>query len=145
MTQKCRFINMLCCILMMVLISGCATIYHEELAVQHDIPNNDLFIFLDGTANAPDSETNIWLLYQIIKNDSKESTGAIYIEGVGTRDKPITGMVLGRGMEERMLMGYKFITEKYVDNVKKNLIKRRAKDIRVIPTQQSSISRMRYR
>lgn len=99
-----------------ILLTSCATIYEEEWAVpvpEGNMSNNNLFVFFDGTANNPASRTNIWRLYQIIKEDNKKSTKAKYIEGVGTRDKPASGMALGRGMEKRILMGYKYLTENY--------------------------------
>ena len=108
--------------LISISVSGCASIHTEQWSsfpqqseassIEHPIHNN-LFVFFDGTANHPDSSTNIWRLYQIIKETNDPSTTALYIEGVGTRDKPLSGMALGRGMEERILMGYEFITLNY--------------------------------
>lgn len=92
---------------------GCASIYQEGVPIKEVDEKRDLFVFYDGTANDPTSATNVWKLYQIVKNDNKETTGITYIEGVGTRDKPILGMALGRGMEERVLMGYEYLIRNY--------------------------------
>jgi uncharacterized protein (DUF2235 family) len=96
-----------------LLLSGCTTIYQEENSVEAVEENRDLFIFYDGTANDPSSATNVWKLYQLVKKDNKRSTGTKYIEGVGTKDKPLTGLALGRGMEERILIGYEYLIKNY--------------------------------
>lgn len=77
-------------------------------------PKN-LFVFLDGTANNPSSATNVYRLYEMISQNNDPYTKSIYIEGVGTRDSlwTLTGMILGLGMEERILMGYKFLALNY--------------------------------
>ncbi|MEW8139489.1 MAG: DUF2235 domain-containing protein [Candidatus Thiodiazotropha endolucinida] len=73
-----------------------------------------ILVFLDGTANNPGSETNVWKLYQRINNNSDRQTTAIYIAGVGSAESaPLTEAVLGHGMEERILDGYRFIVENY--------------------------------
>jgi len=76
--------------------------------------NKDIFVFFDGTENDPKSRTNIWRLYELIANDNAPQMTAIYIDGVGGNDNiPITGPMLGRGMENRILEGYKFIIQNY--------------------------------
>lgn len=74
-------------------------------------PQN-LFVFLDGTANDPKSGTNVWRLYNMIANNRSRNTKSIYIEGVGTRKRAI-GSVLGVGMEKRILLGYNFLATHY--------------------------------
>ncbi|MEA2078259.1 MAG: DUF2235 domain-containing protein [Pseudomonadota bacterium] len=76
--------------------------------------HKSMFVFLDGTANDPKSGTNVWRLYEMLLKNNDPQMTAIYIEGVGSvRDKPISGAALGRGMEERILMGYEFIAKNY--------------------------------
>jgi len=75
--------------------------------------HKSIFVFLDGTANDPRSGTNVWQLYNILLENNDPQMTATYIEGVGSVDKPIFGGALGRGMEERMLRGYEFITHNY--------------------------------
>lgn len=76
--------------------------------------HKSIFIFLDGTANDPKSETNVWRLYDSLSKASDPQATGIYIEGVGNRDEqPVLGMMLGKGMEERILKGYEFITQNY--------------------------------
>lgn len=77
-----------------------------------------LFVFLDGTANNgmngdAKSATNVWLLYQRIFASPDRQVAAIYIEGVGSVDRPVFGSALGRGMELRILRGYDFIAQNY--------------------------------
>jgi len=79
--------------------------------------NKNIFVFLDGTENEPQSYTNIWRLYELITDDNNPQMTAIYIEGVGSNNEaPVSGAILGRGMENRMLKGYKFIIQNYKPN-----------------------------
>jgi uncharacterized protein (DUF2235 family) len=72
--------------------------------------NKNIFVFLDGTANNPASGTNVWRLYQLVLQNNDPQMVALYAEGVGSaHDAPLTGAVLGRGMEDRILEGYEFI------------------------------------
>jgi len=75
--------------------------------------HKSIFVFLDGTQNDPKSGTNVWRLYDLLSKSSDQQMTAIYIEGVGSVDKPILGSALGLGMEERILNGYDFIVTNY--------------------------------
>ena len=115
-----------CCIVLLYLINGCASIPDPDtekdvrskthLFVGDSNKQKSIFVLLDGTANDQKSETNVWRLYQtLLKNNDPQMT-AMYIEGVGSVDRPILGMSLGRGMEERILKGYEFIAKNYNPN-----------------------------
>jgi uncharacterized protein (DUF2235 family) len=115
------------CIALVVFIFGCTSLSGADNE-KHALPvkeqshtlagdpnkHKSIFVFLDGTANDPMSGTNVWRLYEmIIKNNDPQMTAA-YIEGVGSvGDKPVSGAALGRGMEERILMGYEYIAKNY--------------------------------
>jgi len=76
--------------------------------------NKNIFIFFDGTANNPQSETNVWRLYQLIHKNNDLQTVAMYIEGVGSVEAaPIVDAALGHGMEPRILRAYDFISQNY--------------------------------
>ncbi len=81
-------------------------------------PPRALFVFLDGTANsglAKDerSSTNVWRLYKKVKEEAPEGSRAFYVEGVGNARNPLTGMILGKGMEKRIKLGYEFLARNY--------------------------------
>ncbi|MEW8625669.1 MAG: DUF2235 domain-containing protein [Candidatus Thiodiazotropha sp.] len=83
------------------------------LAGDETLPKK-LLVFLDGTANNPGSETNVWKLYQRIVANRDKQTTAIYIAGVGSAESaPLSEAALGHGMENRILDGYRFIAENY--------------------------------
>lgn len=73
----------------------------------------NLFVFLDGTRNDHNSGTNVLRLYDLILKHHDSQAKSIYIEGVGSVDRPIMGSSLGRGMEKRILTGYEFIALNY--------------------------------
>lgn len=73
----------------------------------------DLFVFLDGTRNDVGTETNVWRLYQLVNMHGSQSTRSIYIEGVGSALHPLTGTLLGLGMERRIRIGYEFLADNY--------------------------------
>ncbi|MBD9355183.1 phospholipase effector Tle1 domain-containing protein [Methylomonas albis] len=75
--------------------------------------HKNIFIFFDGTLNDQKSSTNVWNLYNLIAGNNDPQTTEVYIKGVGTTDNPVLGAALGKGMEERILTGYKFIIENY--------------------------------
>ena len=86
-----------------------------EHAMQGD-PNKQkaIFVFLDGTANNPNSQTNVWQLYELLIQNNDPQMTATYIEGVGSvEDAPIVEAALGHGMEQRILRGYEFISVNY--------------------------------
>lgn len=82
-------------------------------AARDESQPRDLFVFLDGTRNNVGTETNVWRLYQLISLQGSPTTRSIYIEGVGSALHPLTGTLLGLGMERRIRMGYEFLAENY--------------------------------
>lgn len=117
-------LQMSVCIVLVSFLVGCASLSdadnkeYEPSMQTHSLagdPNKhqSIFVFLDGTANDPESGTNVWRLYKtLIKNNDPQMT-AVYIEGVGSVENPVFGAALGRGMEERILRGYEFIAQNY--------------------------------
>ncbi|MDR4515472.1 DUF2235 domain-containing protein [Nitrosomonas sp.] len=114
--QKILLIFCLACIFS---LSSCA-IYGvpQELVVDSSKPKN-IFVFMDGTANNPEIPTNVYRLYQEIYDigkDKNANTISYYIPGVGNTRAPVSkllGQGIGFGMEEKILEGYKFITQYY--------------------------------
>ena len=115
------------CLLAFIVSSGCAYIptFPTTITYPRDKKANDklknvnepknLFVFLDGTANDPILETNVHRLYTVIAHSGAPLTQSIYIDGVGTQNSflTLTGMILGLGMEERILIGYRFLALNY--------------------------------
>lgn len=112
-------------IALLTFIIGCVSASHDEagahefLVQQHDIQGDpqrhkSIFVFLDGTENGSASNTNVWQLYQLVLQNNDPQMTATYIEGVGSAEAaPITEAALGRGMEQRILRGYKFLSGNY--------------------------------
>jgi len=125
MEQVIKMVQVISCIAFFSFLGGCAAmpIADEEKSdikvIEHPFTGDpdahkDIFVFLDGTANNPTSGTNVWRLFDLIIKDHAPQMTAIYIEGVGSiYDMPVTGKILGRGMENRMLKGYEFIAKNY--------------------------------
>jgi uncharacterized protein (DUF2235 family) len=103
--------------------SGCASSpdldprdarYEKERPLQSSsTAPKSIFVFLDGTRNGYDTKTNVWRLYELVSSTSDPKVTALYLNGVGTTDKPVFGPALERGMEDRILRGYEFLAQKY--------------------------------
>jgi hypothetical protein len=72
-----------------------------------------IFVFMDGTGNNPSIPTNIYRIFEEVNHNNDNQTVADYIEGVGNAKDPLLGQAAGFGMEERILLGYAFITKHY--------------------------------
>jgi uncharacterized protein (DUF2235 family) len=99
------------------LLAGCATLdvrhWPEPAAMADTSGPRHLFVFLDGTQNTGADRTNVFELFEMVKGLNDPSVRAIYVAGVGSADSPITGSILGRGMEHRMLLGYEFLARNH--------------------------------
>ena len=111
----------------MSVASGCAALTADDDGsgfVEHAFEGSpekqkNIFVFLDGTKNTMTSKTNVWRLFQLLRNNNDPQKTAIYISGVGSFDSaPLSGAVLGRGMEARILKGYEFISKNFRENDK---------------------------
>jgi len=107
----------------LIAISGCLSKPIPIISLPEDnIKNKNLFIFFDGTANDPSSNTNVWQLHNLITNETKKNKiGTFYIEGVGAKNKVI-GMALGWGTGYRVEKAYSFLSENYMPGDKIYLI-----------------------
>jgi len=117
------------CIVQIFFIDGCASFSGVDGEIADLCPkthalagdpnkHKSIFVFLDGTSNDcmpndPKSATNVWRLYETLSKNNDPQMTAIYIEGVGSIDNPLSGLALGRGMEPRILRGYEFISRNY--------------------------------
>lgn len=120
--------NLIFFMLTVLLIAGCATQPKKEFKKSeldmlkisfkgNPIEKKDIFVFFDGTRNTPESETNVYRLYKLIKADNADQVMAIYLNGVGSpEDEPILGSALGKGMEKRILAGYEYLITNYKPN-----------------------------
>lgn len=105
-----------CALLLFCLfLAGCSalTTKEEMTSVPTDMSSKEpreLFVFLDGTRNDPQSQTNVWRLYEASKAAGRH---AIYIGGVGSEETPLLGAILGFGMEPRILRGYAYLSNLY--------------------------------
>lgn len=109
--------------LLCALLSGCA-VYTQTVPMgaspapsatgpRDGQKQKDLFVFFDGTSNDPRSATNVWRLFEQISKSGDSSARSIYIEGVGNARNPLTGMLLGYGMEKRLGLAYRFLAAHY--------------------------------
>jgi uncharacterized protein (DUF2235 family) len=72
-----------------------------------------LFVFFDGTQNREGSGTNVHQLFDLVTEGGARRTRSFYIEGVGTDRHPLTGSVLGLGMERRIRGAYAFLASNF--------------------------------
>lgn len=86
-----------------------------EIYPLHGDPSKrkSIFVFLDGTRNNPDSETSIHRLFKSMIQVGDPQLTAIYVPGVGTDFRVVSGSVLGRGVEDRIVRAYEFISKSY--------------------------------
>ncbi len=76
-------------------------------------PAKAIFVFLDGTGNTAESDTNIHKLAQLLINDARHSNVVMWHKGVGSDENRFLGGALGTGMERRMREAYGFIARNY--------------------------------
>jgi hypothetical protein len=111
-----KSLSIFICLTLTFSLFGCATnVIPFEPQTDKTKPKS-IFVFMDGTANNPDVPTNVFRLFQDINKNNDNQTVAIYIEGVGNADESIAkivGEILGFGMEEKILRGYKFLVKHY--------------------------------
>jgi len=69
-------------------------------------------VFMDGTANDFESQTNVMKLYQRVSQLPADPIGAFYIEGVGAKDK-YAGMATGLGFKYRIGKAYQYLLQNY--------------------------------
>lgn len=85
----------------------------QNFSCATDTPKN-IAIFFDGTGNTPESNTNVYKLYEMLSKNSEENVPSMYIEGVGTEwYRFISGNLFGNGMKPRLVESYKFILNEY--------------------------------
>ena len=73
-------------------------------------------VFLDGTGNTPDTETNVWRLYELAHQHAEHnpSIRPYYKNGVGTVfGNILLGSMFGIGLVDNILDAYVFIVENY--------------------------------
>lgn len=98
-------------------LSGCAArtvVLPSALATVPSIEADGtryLFVFFDGTQNVDRSGTNVWRMLQLVTASGDPQTRSFYIEGVGTDRHPVTGSLLGVGMERRIRRAYAFLAQ----------------------------------
>lgn len=69
-----------------------------------------LALFLDGTWNEPDDQTNVWRLRELTIDDGNEQL-VRYVEGVGNRwTERIRGGAFGRGLSRNLREGYEWLS-----------------------------------
>jgi uncharacterized protein (DUF2235 family) len=73
-------------------------------------------VFLDGTWNNVDSNTNVWRLRSLVaEHDSSGKEQRVYYHaGVGTnRWEKVRGGIIGHGLEGEVLLAYRWLVENY--------------------------------
>lgn len=103
-------------LVLVVLLTGCSysRTYHAQIDMDSiDNPEDrQIAIFLDGTQNDQDSETNVSRLYHIVKNQNAPNLHVFYNEGVGSKKKYI-GAGTGWGIRKDVSEAYAFLADLY--------------------------------
>lgn len=92
--------------------------FWRDLKNRHE-KNRKLVVFMDGTMNKKDTNTNVWRLYkQSLKHACSTSSGnaviPFYISGLGTTaGNIVVGSTVGLGSEKKIISAYKFLTQTY--------------------------------
>jgi len=78
------------------------------------IPQPRIALFLDGTWNTLDENTNVWRLKSLcVQNDQQQ---VYYSAGVGTaKGEKVTGGLFGIGINEEVEAAYEWLVEHYVE------------------------------
>src|ERR1700754_95709 len=77
-------------------------------------PTPRIALFLDGTWNTLDENTNVWRLKSLcVQNDQQQ---VYYSAGVGTaKGEKVTGGLFGIGINEEVEAAYEWLIEHYID------------------------------
>ncbi len=75
-------------------------------------PQRRITLFLDGTWNTVNDNTNVWRLKALSTNDTSQL--CYYSAGVGTqRGERIRGGMFGYGLDQEVVQAYEWLTENY--------------------------------
>lgn len=110
--EKLRVMSVFFGVFIFCVLSGCASRPSGDLRVQTK-PTKDIFIFIDGTRNNANSQTNTRIMYEVISEHAPRNTVTFYVEGVGDARHPLFGMVFGKGGSSRVELGYTKIMQTY--------------------------------
>ncbi len=106
-------------VFIVVLFSGCATAINFSPKVDGDSRFEErpkkIAIFFDGTANDPNSDTNVKQLHSLVSLQRRNDIATSYIKGVGTSGK-VLGMAMGWGIGHDVREAYQFLLETYNEN-----------------------------
>jgi uncharacterized protein (DUF2235 family) len=72
-----------------------------------------ILVFLDGTNNQWDSRTNVRRLFEMISSWEDPRVVCHYMDGVGSSSSLVIGNAFGKGMKNRILEGYEFLSTHY--------------------------------
>ncbi len=75
-------------------------------------------LFLDGTWNDADSNTNVWRANEMLESHGSDGTKQISMYQVGVGKKwyePISGGAFGKGLSENVLEAYQWLQQTYDD------------------------------
>lgn len=99
-------------------LTGCASNRTPLIQIQNPIinkpgnPVRQVVLLLDGTENDLRSKTNISVLSEIIKNQSRDNLYVFYKEGVGTNGATF-GAATGYGIDQDIEEAYAFLAKNY--------------------------------
>lgn len=81
----------------------------------HAAPHRNLLVFIDGTANQAQSNTNIWQLYSLATAHACSTPNiTFYHPGLGTtRGSRLWGAIIGKGIDDHIKATYQFLAETY--------------------------------
>jgi len=96
------------------MLAGCAAIAYKPMPAAAPGPDGHrvLAIFLDGTHNDEQSDTNVKRLHSLVTLQKRSDIASLYVEGVGVGDD-VLGMMTGFGFAPRVEIAYEFILNHY--------------------------------
>lgn len=98
-----------------ILVAGCwlAACGPTPKLTRADAPGTHTYaVFMDGTSNDFESETNLMKLRNRISDLPVDSIGTYYVEGVGAKNK-VVGMAMGWGIGYRVRSAYQYLLQNY--------------------------------
>ncbi|PHS73233.1 MAG: hypothetical protein COB22_02965 [Cycloclasticus sp.] len=96
-------------------IASCAVVPEVHIPKGDPDAKKKLVVFMDGTANAENSYTNVSKLRNLVTLQNRSDIRTTYIAGVGTGMR-VLGMAAGFGMANDIRQAYDFLTVNYKTN-----------------------------
>ena len=79
-----------------------------------------LAVYLDGTWNSVDSNTNVWRMRALTAAKSKDDKPQLVYYSVGVNG--VLGGMLGQGLDDNIRLAYEWLIENYNDGDRKSVV-----------------------